>query len=321
MNSFKEIHDYILDYDRFILVGHISPDGDCIGATFALAWALRNLGKEARIYLESFLPSYHYLDGQEMVSTELPPLSKNIVPIFLDSSDEGRLGVAKEYLDKGIKTVNIDHHASNNFYADFNYVEKDASSTCEIIYKFIEFMGVECNASISKAIFTGLVYDTGVFRHPNTKSSTHTIASQLLEHDIHASDIINGLFYTKSYPATQLLGQALEGITLHFDDCIAISGLSLKDIEAKNGTVEDVDGIVQYIGQVDTVEGAIFLYEKEPGVIKVSLRSKKTLDVAKLASNFGGGGHIRAAGCTINGTVEQAKEEIIKALEGFRSDF
>ncbi|WP_170311574.1 DHH family phosphoesterase [Vallitalea okinawensis] len=321
MNNFKEIYDYMMEYDQFILAGHISPDGDCIGATFALALALRKLGKEASIYLESFLPMYHYLDGHEMVMTELPSLGHEVVPIFLDSSDEGRLGLASEYLNQGIRTVNIDHHASNNFYADFNYVEKDASSTCEIIYNFIEFMGVICDGAISKAIFTGLVYDTGVFRHPNTKSSTLSIASKLLEHEIHASDIINGLFYTKSYPATQLLGQALEGISLHFNERIAISGLSLMDIEAKNGTVEDVDGIVQYIGQVDTVEGAVFLYEKEPGVIKVSLRSKKSLDVAKLALGFGGGGHIRAAGCTIKGTVDQAKEEIIKALEGFRSDF
>lgn len=321
MNKLTEIRDYILEHEKFILSGHISPDGDCIGATFALALALKKMGKEAKVYLESFLPVFHYLGHLDMVTTEIEKLSSDTVSIFLDASDEGRLGEGAFYLKSPLDSINIDHHSSNNLYADYNYVEADASSTCEIIYNFITLLGVDFDRDIAKALFTGLIYDTGTFRHPNTKPSTMMVASHLLQYDIGASDMINHLFYTKSLPATQLLGQALGKIVLYLDNQVALTSISLSEIEKANGQVSDVDGIVSYVAQVEGTECSIFLYEKAPDVIKVSLRSKKIFDVAKFASRFGGGGHIRAAGCTFEGSMDQAKEKVLEALQECRSDF
>lgn len=322
MSKFNEIVGIIKQNKNFILAGHVNPDGDCIGATIALALALKKMGKEAIIYLESFLPLFHYLEGSQLVCTDIKnmiPLSDQVV-LMLDSSDEGRLGEGKIFLEEDNVSINIDHHASNNSYGDFNYIEADASSTCEIVYALINELEVELDKSIATALYTGIIYDTGVFRHPNTKSSTHQVVSNLLTYEIDASDIVNQLFYTKTYVQTKLLGLALSKMELHFGGRVALSTISLDELKHNGGQVSDVDGIVQYISQVDTAECAIFIYEKEKDILKVSLRSKKTLNVAELANTFGGGGHIRAAGCTIESTIDEAKERLLHRLIDFRSD-
>lgn len=320
MNNLTEIIRLIKENQRFVLAGHLSPDGDCIGATIALGLALKKMGKEARIFLESFLPLFHYLEHGDMITTKPTYADKDEVVLLLDSSDKGRLGEGKLLLEGESKAiVNIDHHASNDHYGMYNYVESDASSTCEIIYKLIEELGVAIDRDIAGAIFTGIIYDTGVFKHPNTMPSTHLVAAKLTEEDIDASDIINRLFYTKSFVQSKLLGRALEQMELHFNGRVAFSSISIDEMNAYGGTVNDIDGIVQYIAQVESIELAVFLYEKAPGIVKASLRSKKTFDVANFASVFGGGGHVRASGCTLNGSIANAKEQILKSLEEYRS--
>lgn len=320
MKNLNQIAEFLQSKDDFILCGHVSPDGDCIGSTFALALALKKLGKEAKIYLESFLPVYQYLAHTEMVITTPEEMKESVTPIFLDASDEGRLGEGAKYLALD-GSVNVDHHGSNNNYGQMNYVEADASSTCEIVYKLIKELGVSLDKDIAKALYTGIIYDTGTFRHPNTSSFTMAVASDLLSYDIEASDLINTLFFTKSLPSMKLLGQALEQVEMHLEGKIAVTSIRLSDIEAKEGTLHDVDGIVQYVAQIEGIEGAVFLYEKQPGEVKVSLRSKKTWDVAHFASKFGGGGHVRAAGCTLRDvTVEEATHQVLDMIMKCRSE-
>lgn len=321
MNNLQEISQILRDNQRFVLAGHTSPDGDCIGATIALGLALKKMGKEARIFLESFLPLFHYLEHSDMVSTEKTVPAEDEVVILLDSSDQGRLGDGISLLQgECVTVINIDHHASNDHYGIYNYVKSDASSTCEIIYGLIKTLEVPLDRDIARALFTGLIYDTGVFKHPNTAPSTHLVAADLIKYFDDASDIINRLFYTKSFVQTKLLGFVLNHLEMYHEGKVAFGSISDEQIKAYGGTVNDVDGVVQYIAQVESVELAIFLYEKSPGVVKASLRSKKHFDVANFAGVFGGGGHVRAAGCTIKGTVEQAKDIVLRELDNHRSE-
>lgn len=318
MNSLKEISKLIKEHQRFVLAGHVSPDGDCIGATIALGLTLKKMGKEARIFLESFLPLFHYLEDAAMISETPSKSDDDEVVIYLDASDKGRLGDGALLMEgQPLTIINVDHHASNDQYGIFNYVEAEASSTSEIIYNLIKELDVELDRDIARALYTGIIYDTGVFKHPNTQPSTHAVASELLTHDIGASDIVNKLFFTKSFVQTKLLGQVLSGVELIASGKVAIGQITLNEITAVGGQVSDVDGVVQYMAQIEGIETAAFLYEKNPGEIKVSLRSKKYFNVAEFASKFGGGGHVRAAGCTLKGTMEEAHSCLLDAFNKY----
>lgn len=298
--------------DTFAIAGHVNPDGDCIGACTALALALTKMGKRVKVYLEKYPNVYKFLDGQQFVRTEVERDSIPQVFIALDCGDVERLTSFKHYLKVASNTINIDHHKSNTKFGDYNLVLDNASSTCEIIYKLINRLGVEINTKIAEALFAGIVYDTGVFRHTNTTAKTHKIAAELYKYDIRANKIINDIFYTKSYKASKLLGRALDKMELVLDNKVVVSTFTMDDLKHFGAESGDLDGVIQFMNQVDCVEAAAFLYEKNDYEVKVSLRSKHYLDVSALAKVFNGGGHERASGCTINSELDIAKRMIVK---------
>ena len=222
------------------------------------------------------------------------------VCIVIDTSAD-RIGAAKKYFDTAKKTINIDHHITNaDGCGTVNYIKPDASSASELVYELLEEKDLD--ASIAKAIYIGIAHDTGVFQYSNTTPHTMEVAAKLIGYGFDFPRIIDQTFYEKTYWQTQILGRALLESIRFMDGRCVVSMVDRKTMAFYQVTPQDLDGIVSQLRSIKGVECAIFLYELEQQTYKVSMRSNGKVDVAKVAAYFGGGGHVRAAGCTMRGT-------------------
>ena len=211
----------------------------------------------------------------------------------------------------------VDHHVTNTRYGDVNVVEPDASATCEVLFGLMDEEKI--SRETAECLYTGIIHDTGVFQYSNTSIRTMEIAGKLMAKGIDFSTIISESFYQKTYVQNQVLGRALLESILFCDGQCIFSVMRKKDMEFYGVTSKDMEGIVEQLRSTAGVECAIFLYEKEFQEFKVSMRSKKKVDVSRVAAYFGGGGHVRAAGCTMNGRIHDVinnlSEHIAKQLE------
>ena len=301
--------------NNIFISGHIRPDGDCISSCLAMYMYLKKALPNAAVKVSLEEPSevfgcikdFDEIDGTYAVGGEVD------VFIALDC-EKSRLGQAEEIFDNAKKRINIDHHVSNERgCGDVNYVIPGYSSTAELVYDLFDrqYMDTE----IAKAVYIGMVHDTGVFRYSNTSPKTLRTAAELIEYGFDFPDIIDGTFYEKTYTQNQLLGRALlESIIFMGGKCI-VSAIDKKTLDFYNASSKDLDGIVNQLRITKGVECAIFMYETGNLEYKVSLRSCNYVDVSKVAAFFGGGGHVRAAGCNINGTFYDAVNNISKQIE------
>lgn len=293
------------------IAGHIRPDGDCTGSCLALYQYLCMYYPEVStdVYLEEIPNSFHMLTGADEIRHELPEDTGYDVFFALDCGDTKRLGFAGTLFEQAKKTVCIDHHVSNLAFADVNQIVPDASSTSELIYDLLEKEKI--TKEIAEALYLGIVHDTGVFQYSCTKPSTMEAAAELLRKGIDGPKIIEKTFFEKTYAQNQVLGKALlESIRL-MDGKIIFSYITKKSMNFFGVKAKDLEGIVSQLRVTSGVEVAIFLYELECGEFKVSLRSRESVDVSKVAQYFGGGGHVRAAGLTFRGTVHDAVNNIV----------
>ena len=302
---YQDFINIIKNSKNIYVTGHVNPDGDCIGAVMAMVMILKSLGIKSQGVLEVVPSMYNYMPIKQHIINDAKNHDIDTL-IVLDSGAKDRIGCGIE----NYKTlINIDHHVSNTIFGDYNLVDIDASSTCEAIYKFIENQ-VEINDDIAMAIYTGIVYDTGCFKHSCTNTKTHSIVSELIKYKFDFTEIINRLFYYNSVIGLQAKAKAIENISLYNDNRIAISFLTFEDLERISGNKEHIENIVQMLLEIIGVECSVFIYELEKDKNKVSFRSKGIVNVCEIAKEYNGGGHIKAAGCTIVGD----KKEIIKEL-------
>lgn len=310
----------VLEHTRTAAVlGHMNPDGDCVGSCLAVYNYVKDCFPQVEItvYLDRPAEKFSYMRGFEQIRTELPEDLQTDLCICLDSGDRDRLGDFLPLLENAKKSLAVDHHITNTRYGNENVLEPDASSTCEVLWGLMEEELV--SKETAECLYTGIVHDTGVFQYSNTSVKTMEIAGKLLGKGIDFSTIIADSFYRKTYVQNQILGRALLESILFCDGQCIFSVLRKSDMDFYGVTNKDMDGIVEQLRATDGVECAIFLYEKEFQEYKVSLRSKKKVDVSRVASYFGGGGHVRAAGCTMNGrihdVVNNLSKQIAKQLE------
>ena len=282
--------------------GHIRPDGDCVGSVLALFQYLKKAlpKSEICVYLEKPSEIYHSIKGVDEIQTEINPDKKVDVFIVLDCNVE-RIGFAYPMYQRAGKTINIDHHISNSGSSDVNYIVPTASSTSELIFELIEEDLIDTD--IAKAIYLGIIQDTGVFKYSNTLPRTLEIASKLIQFPFDFPKLIDETFYEKTYVQSQILGRALLESILFMDGRCIASVVDKKMMEFYEAVPDDLDGIVNQLRIIQGVECAIFMYQTGVLEYKVSMRSNGNIDVASLAAIFGGGGHVRAAGCTMNGTT------------------
>lgn len=287
---------------KIVILGHMNPDGDCVGSCLAVYNYIKEWDstKAVTVRLERAPSKFSYLSGFDAIETEAGEEAYDLC-ICLDSSDEERLGDFKSCFDRSAKTICIDHHITNRGYAQENVIDGHASSACEVVYGQLDESRI--SKHVAECIYTGIIYDTGVFKYSNTSRKTMEIAGKMMEKGIDFGTIIDGSFYKKTYMQSQILGRALlESITFLDSRCI-FSVVRKKDMDFYGVDKSDLDGIVDQLRVIDGIECAIFLYETGIHQFKVSLRSNSIVDVSRIAAYFGGGGHVRAAGCTMSGSV------------------
>lgn len=317
-SQIKNVIEEIKKAENIVLAGHVSPDGDAVSANFALALAIKKLGKEPIVLLEKYSDTYNYLKGHNFVYTgEQDKLNPELF-ISLDCGDISRLGRVEEVFKRAKKTINIDHHMSNDDFAHINVVNKEGSSTSEVVFEIIKKMeedfGKEfIDEDIATIIYTGIVFDTCGFKHKSTGKRTHQIAGELIEKGVDSSMVHTNIIYTHTLGNTRLLAKAIENMQV--DGNISISALSKEDILKKcNASFDELEGISGYLLDIKGIDVSAFLYEKRDGSIKVSFRSKE-INVNEIAGKFGGGGHKLASGATIKATLEEAKEIVLKEIK------
>ena len=233
--------------------------------------------------------------------------------IALDCGDAGRLGMAGQYFEVAKSTFCVDHHISNQSFADFNYIFPNASSTCELVYQLLDSSKI--TKEIAECIYLGIVHDTGVFQYSCASSKTMEIAGKLMDKGIDYSRIVDETFYIRTFAQQQILGKALMDAELHFDGMCISSVIKRKQLEKFHVEPKDMDGIVSTLRSTTGVEVAIFVYPNENDTYKVSLRSASYVDVAEIAVEFGGGGHSRAAGLSMEGKPDDILKKVLAKVK------
>lgn len=311
----KNLADQLKGIKSVAIAGHVRPDGDCAGSCLGLYNYIKDSFKdiEVDIYLEEIADVFHFIENSDKIDSLFQKEKVYDLFIALDSGDKDRLGAAMKYFDSAKKTICIDHHISNIGFADINHVLPKASSTCEVIYTLIE--DEKISKATAEALYTGIAHDTGVFQYSNTSELTMNIAGRLISKGIDFSRIIDETFYKKTYVQNQILGRALLESILLLNGKIIISALRKADLEFYGVTSKDLDGIISQLRVTEGVECAIFLYETGNHEFKVSMRSTDKVDVSKIASYFGGGGHVKAAGCTMAGTIHDVVNNLSIHIE------
>lgn len=285
-----------------VILGHVRPDGDCLGSTLGLYHYIQTNypAIRAAVYLEESSPKFGYLAGYDAILHETDEERYELC-ICLDCGDEERLGSFGVYLANASKSLCLDHHITNTRFCEVNLVSENASSTCEVLFEQLDEEKIDKAAA--ECLYTGLIHDTGVFKYSCTSARTMEIAGKLMAKGIDFGSIIDNSFYKKTYVQNQILGRALlESITFLDGKCI-FSALRQSEMEFYGVNGKDMDGIIDQLRLTEGVEVAIFMYQTGPQEFKVSLRSQNAVDVSRIASYFGGGGHVRAAGCTMSGRI------------------
>ncbi len=296
--------------------GHVRPDGDCTGSCMATYHYIKENRPDIRVdvFLESISDSFSMISDLNQINTKYSTDVKQYdLFMSLDCGSIDRLGNAGVIFEKAKKTICFDHHISNTKFAEINHVCLEASSTCEVMFGV--FDEDKISLKTAEALYLGIVHDTGVFKHSNTTEKTMTIAGKLLSKGVSSTQIIDESFYQKTYLQNQILGRCLLESFLLLDDKCIVSTLSKKTMEFYDVTSKDLDGIIDQLRVTKGVEVAVFIYETEPQEYKVSMRSNGDVDVSKIAVYFGGGGHIKAAGCSMKGVMHDVINNITRHID------
>lgn len=308
----NKIAGVLKEAEKVTIVSHVDPDGDAIGSQLALARVLEKEGKEVTCYNVSEIPEYllFLADVKKVQLYKGQDLSDQIL-VFVDCADKKRTGIEIN----GKYSINIDHHVSNDLFADYNLIVTQAASTGEIIYHLIKTMGLEVDKESATALYTAVSTDTGSFMYANTSADSHRIAADLIEAGADTGALRENFFEGVTLRRFQLTRYAYQEVKFDCDNKLAwvkIPYSITKELAAKE---EDTEGVVGHLRNIKDVEVALLLKEREDGKIKGSLRAKNLVDVSKIARIFGGGGHRRASGFEIEDSLDQAEEKLIKAIK------
>lgn len=319
MNNLMAVAEVIKKAQRPLLCGHVMPDGDSLGSVLALGLGLQRLGKEVTLVSSDPVPDlYHFLPGVETVIVGEVPEGDYDLLVAVDFSVPDRLGSALHaFVKNGLPVAVIDHHVNDHPFGHYNYVRTEAAATGEIIMDLLDLLQIDLNLDLAINLYTAIVTDTGSFRYENTTSETHAKTARLLECGVPVSRLSNYIFGEQPLVLLRLLEAALG--TLEVSDCgqIAWMSISREMVQLAGASGQHIEGLINYPRKIKGVELAIVFRELDEQRVKVSFRSKYQVDVNLLAKKFGGGGHVRASGCTVDGPLEQAREMVLKEVKEF----
>lgn len=318
-NTLFEMKQIIDSCNNLLIISHILPDGDNIGSVIAMSEMLRIRGKHITAVVNGEMPPYYkFLEGSERLVSPLELPEKNYDAVLcLDMSDRQRGGQVWEKIKGEPVIINIDHHVSNDYYGDYNFVLSDASSTAEIVtYLFIEW-GLPLNKGIAEALYTGIVTDSGSFTYPSTSSQTMRMASVLLEQKPNLEAIRENVLENVSFLRKKLLSVVLNHAELLSDNRLCYSYISNEEIVEMGVKGPDFENIIDHLIGVTGVEYAVFFREIMPDVVKIGFRGRGKNDVTVVASHFGGGGHKAAAGCSVDGSLSGVINDVLREVSAY----
>lgn len=308
--------DLIRNSKNIFIASHINPDGDNIGSSLALALALKKNNKNVFVLKSDIVPkNFVFLPGIDLIEDYNEEMGGIDLFVALDCGDEHRLGKNKVLFENAKKTINIDHHISNTNFGHINIVDPKASATGELIYEFIKHLNIDLDKEIATNLYTAISTDTGSFKYESVTSETHKIVADLLDTGIDKNNININLYEKMSFTRMKLFIKSLTTLETFDNGQIAVVKITQDMLKETGASLEDAEGIISFIRKLETVEAACILKELEKENIKISLRTKKYLDASLICSNFDGGGHKRAAGCTIYKEIEESKDLIVKSIK------
>ena len=301
--------DAIAKADTVAIGGHVRPDGDCVGSCLALYnYMLDNFGMAPDVYLEPIPESYQRVRGFDKVISDFSEDKSYDLFIVFDCSEKGRLGDAVKYFEQAKHTVCIDHHINQGTFADENQILSEASSASEVLYDFLD--PDKISLETADCLYMGMMCDTGCFKYSCTSEKTMRIAGKLISIGVNTSKMMDEIFYQKTYKQNLLLGRCLLNIHLELDGKCIMCSVPLSLLDEYEAASSDLEGIIDQMRLTKGVEVAVLMTENKEGQWKLSLRSCEYVDVQKIVSVYGGGGHVHAAGAT----VADAQEVITKDL-------
>lgn len=286
---------------KIAVLGHIRPDGDCVGSCLALyLYVKRNYpDKEIHVWLQESQDRFAYLEGFRNICHHPDGNFRPDLAVALDVSDYQRLGEFSILFDRAQVTLNIDHHVTNPGFAQHTVCPPHASSACEVLSGLLDRSLID--RDMAACLYTGIVTDTGVFKYEATSADTMECAGFLMSKGIPFGEIIDGAFYRKTWPQNQVMGLALTKASRRLDGKLICSVITGEDKKAFKAHAKDLDGIAEQMRLTEGCECAVLCYETDLKEWKLSLRSVNTVDVSAIAAEYGGGGHMRASGCTFEG--------------------
>ncbi|WP_434758329.1 DHH family phosphoesterase [Paenibacillus amylolyticus] len=308
---------FLLEHDDYLVVSHVQPDGDAVSSTVTVGWLLSCLGKTFTMINEGEIPQrMRFLWQADAIvnMTEHPPERKYKAIICVDCADFARVGLTRHYFEEDAMILNIDHHPTNNGYGAVNIIKSDAAATAEILFELLELFNITWDKDIATAVYTGLLTDTGGFRYANTSPNVMATASRLLEHGVDGPYLAQSLLEEMTFPQVRILNKALSSLQMSEDGKVAWVVITPEDMQACEAVNEDLEGIVNYTRNIRGVEVGIFFKVINENATKVSMRSAGKVDVAALAQTFGGGGHVLAAGCRMEGKLDEIVEKVLKQV-------
>lgn len=313
MNSEIELDNIIEVINRAQKIGiftHVSPDGDAIGSGLGFFLGLKQLKKDVDIITDEYSRCFYFLPCLDEIKK-----SGNRdydLAIALDCADRKRLFDPGNSFDRAMVTVSIDHHASNTYFARFNYVEDNSPATCKTLIKIFRRLNISINKEIGECLMAGIITDSGGFRYSTVDDETFEFAAQMLDVGVNISDIYYRTFDVKTKAQFELSSIAVSRLKFYSKGRIALTYVTKRDLLKVGAMVGDHEGIVNVGRNIEGVEVSIFLREDDDGTYKVSFRSNDQVDVSDLAKVFDGGGHSRAAGCSVDGELEGAVKKLVK---------
>ncbi|MFQ5354011.1 MAG: bifunctional oligoribonuclease/PAP phosphatase NrnA [Thermodesulfobacteriota bacterium] len=317
-NRFDKILEKISEGKRFLVSSHVNPEGDAVGSLLGLTHVLRDMGKEVTPYLEDPVPGIlGFLPGSDTIVHDLDGLGPFDSVIAVDCGMKARLGSDLGSFSHGGLLINLDHHATNDHYGDLNVVDAGASATGEVIYDLCKAGGMKISKEAAINLYVAIHTDTGSFQYSCTTAESLIKAGELVKYGADPSDISVRVY--ENYPPVRFRLLALVLSTLevikacgegHGGD-IATLTVSRDMFESTDADVDHADGFVNYARGIEGVEVGALFRECPDNQFKISLRSKSYMDVGSVAMSLGGGGHARAAGCTLKGTLSEVKTKVL----------
>ncbi len=305
-------------YKRFLITAHVNLEGDSLGSQLAMKELLEALGKEAFIVDNDKVPEhYKFLPGARDVSNNIDKRLDFDAALVLDCPTLKRIGRVRDIISKNTPVINIDHHISNERFGYVNWVDANASSAGEMVYRLFKETGVHLTKEIALCLYIAILTDTGSFNYDNTSSVTHEIAGELLGYGLDPASVSENVYERRSVADIKFLGLVLATLKVNSTGEVAYLEITRSILRQTGVDVSKSEGFVNYARSIDKVKVAILFREdmKNKKRINVSFRSKGDVDVNKLASHFGGGGHVRASGCVMEGSLAAVEKKVLKKAE------